>query len=592
MKKIIVLLAICLSECLVAFGQDFADFSQLVEVLQLNTDVKDLSESDDIKLPEPRLAYVNVTGITSFPATKSAIKACWMEVYDGNGNYFKKRANLHLQGNYSKRFPKTNFSCDFSENDWTEDKTPDIRFGNWVKQDGFHFKAFYTDFSRGIGEIGYKMFARLVEDRRPYWERGGYTKDSKARCFPDGFPAIVYLNGKFYGIFAWQLKKHRKNMNMEKHDANHIHLDGSINNNSLFQGRVLWNQFEVRNPKDLYTKLGKEYDGDSPKELMDESSNYYNDSSDDKDVVESKKRSAQVKASILKLSGYDGELYKLVSSRAGTKAIKARFEACFDLESMLDYVVFFYYTANGDGSLKNWQWFTYDGNKWMVTPYDLDQTLGLGLYGQIRPSFFPIETLESGPFYWLNRYYKDEIQERWHQLRQSGMMTSETLVPIANDWCERIGENFYQLERQKWPDSPCYTDAVCNRGWKVSDRWEEYGNTKEFDNTTTYYAGDLAKLEGRLWEATATVRGVKPFIVNGDLDDLPRLQSWISDRIVFMDSYFAYSEQTAIESLSAEEVDEEVVAIYTLSGVRVSKPSHGVFIYKYKNGTSRKVVVK
>jgi hypothetical protein len=172
------------------------------------------------------------------------------------------------------------------------------------------------------------------------------------------------------------------------------------------------------------------------------------------------------------------------------------------------------------------------------------------------------------------------------------MMTSETLVPIANDWCERIGENFYQLERQKWPNSPCYTDAVCNRGWKVSDRWEEYGNTKDFDNTTTYYAGDLAKLEGRLWEATATVRGVKPFIVNGDLDDLPRLQSWISDRIVFMDSYFAYSEQTAIESLSAEEVDEEVVAIYTLSGVRVSKPSHGVFIYKYKNGTSRKVVVK
>ena len=66
----------------------------------------------------------------------------------------------------------------------------------------------------------------------------------------------------------------------------------------------------------------------------------------------------------------------------------------------------------------------------------------------------------------------------------------------------------------------------------------------------------------------------------------------MADVVIHIRSGKVTSVNEQLHPLSAEEVDEEVVAIYALSGVRVYKPSHGVFIYKYKNGTSRKVVVK
>ena len=591
MKKLVFTL-LCLSGFIQVSGRNPTEFEQLVEELRLDEHVVDLSDDDEIRLDEPRLAYVNLSGISSIPSSKHSIWKAWLEVYDGAGHYFRKRILIHGQGGYSLRYPKSNASIKFCEDEWVGDITTDIQIGDWVKQDGFHLKAFYTDFCRGIGEIGYKVFARIVEDRIPYWERVGYMNPSQARCFPDGFPCILYLNGNYHGIYAWQLKKNRKNMNMKKLDANHIHLDGNLSNTNLFRGSVRWREFEVRNPQDLYTSSGQLYDGNSPEELMGERSGQYALDSDTEEMRQDKQRTAKVKEAILRLSGYHDELLRLQASGASTDEIKARFEACFDLESLIDYVVFFYYTANGDGSLKNWQWFTYDGVKWMVTPYDLDQCFGLGLYGQIRPSFFPLEALTSGPFYWLNEYYQEDITRRWQQLRQNGVMTGASLIPIADDWYTRVGDRFYEMERQKWSKSPCYCEAICNVNWQTYDHWEDYGAADNYSSATTYVAGDIVKLEGRLWVATDSTTGVKPFIRNATPDSLQRLEAWIPDRIAFLDTVFGYEDDTAVSQPVSDHQDSEVVAIYTLSGIRVERPSRGVYIFRYRNGTSRKVLVK
>lgn len=587
-----ILFLLCLTGFAQVSGQKMTEFEQLVEELRLDENVVDLSDSGNFSLDEPRLAYANLTGISTMPRSKHITEHAWLEVYDGAGHYFRKRILIHGQGGYSLRYPKNNASFTFCEDNWKGELTTDIRFGDWVKQDGFHLKAFYTDFCRGIGEIGYKVFARMVEDRVPYWERGGYMDGSRARCFPDGFPCILYLNGKFHGIYAWQLKKHRKNMNMEKYEATHIHLDGNLNNTSLFRGYVNWKQFEVRNPKNLYTASGYLYDGNYPEELMGEQSSQYALESDSEDQRQAKQRSAQVKAAILRLSNYHKELENLQKSGAGVEEIKARFEECFDLESLIDYAIFFYYSANGDGSLKNWQWFTYDGKKWMVTPYDLDQCFGLGLYGQIRPSYFPIETLTSGPFYWLNAYYQNEICQRWQQLRQSGVLTDPSLIPIADDWYTRIGDGFYLLERQHWPLSPCYCEPICNANWEPYDNWKNYRSTPDYSNKVTYVYGDVVKLEGRLWMATDSTTNVEPFIRNATPDSIQRLETWLSDRIIFLDTEFGYVEYTGISRPALDGQDTEVVAVYTLSGIRVEHPSRGIYIFRYRNGLSKKVLVR
>ena len=162
------------------------------------------------------------------------------------GIYFKKRIIIDGQGNTSIYHEKKNFAVDFCEDEWIGEKTTDIRIGNWVTQDGFHFKAFHTSITKGECPVSYKLYDKFRSTKplnRQYPYLDYYSDDEitaamsldesersdefRARCYPDGFPCIVYLNGDYYGIYSWQLKKHRDNYNMGRNKENNIHLDGN-----------------------------------------------------------------------------------------------------------------------------------------------------------------------------------------------------------------------------------------------------------------------------------------------------------------------------------------------------------------------------
>lgn len=272
-----------------------ATFGEWVEEMGLSDGSVDLSAVQDLYLPEPRMDYVRVTGTSTIPTSKRTVYRVWIEMYDGEGHYFRKPALLKGQGGYSLRFPKRNFSLQFCNDEWNEEGSSTFTFGEWVEQDGFHVKAFYTDFLRGIGEVGYKLFHRLVADRAPYPQRQGVQADGRARCVPDGFPCMVWLEEDFYGLCSWQLKKSRKNMGMQKANATHVHLDGNVSDANLFDGVIKWNQFEVRNPQGLYMADGNSYDNNSPGVLMGTDSPYYILDSDGADTRAAKERSACVK---------------------------------------------------------------------------------------------------------------------------------------------------------------------------------------------------------------------------------------------------------------------------------------------------------
>ena len=156
----------------------------------------------------------------------------------------------------------------------------------------------------------------------------------------------------------------------------------------------------------------------------------------------------------------------------------------------------------------------------------------------------------------------------------------------------RVGDDYYARERAAWPLSPCYCEAICNPGWQVFDQWEYYTVAPAYSSTATYKAGDFVKLEGRLWQATTTVHGVYPFVRNATPDDLSRLEAWIPARIAFLDKVFGYTPGGVHVSPEIAEEDHRVVGIYTLLGVRLSRPEPGICIYRYADGTSRKVRVK
>lgn len=568
-------------------NDEFATFEGLVQALELESwTTVDLSNAALITMPEPRLAYVNLTGITDIPTTNRKQMKAWMEVYDGQGRYFRKPLLVKGQGGYTLRFPKRNFSVAFCDTTWTEESTPDFYIGDWVRQDGFHFKAFYTDFIRGIGEIGYKCYHKIAADRPPFWERGGYFNESQALCVPDGFPCIVYLNGKFWGIYAWQLKKHRHNMNMKKKVAEHIHLDGNINDKELFDGNVNWKWIEVRNPKQLYTHKGKPYEANIPDELMDENSEGFDNEADTDEAREDKVRSAQVKQYVLSLSRYRKELSAF--EEEGEAVFKREFEKRFDVQSLLDYQVFYRMQMNGDGTQKNWQWFTYDGVKWMVTPYDLDQTFGITLYGFPRPATHTLSTITTGPFPFISKYYAHEEADRYAELRTKGVLSEETILSVIYDWHDRVGADWYEREKMRWPESPCYCEAICNDGWKVCNDWSRYHSAPSYADYKKYKPGDICVLDGRLWEATKNVTEVFPYIRNSDIDTIERLVGWVSERLRVLDEYYDYKpEEMALERLSTTTNVQQTTAIYTADGRRISRIRKGINIVQSSDGTSR-----
>lgn len=417
-----------------------SDFDKKLEELALDPSTcSDWSNYLDIYLKEPQYGYVNITGIENLPTSKYDNLHAYLDFFDNAGNRIKKKILLNIQGNST---PKNNFSIQFCEDEWIGESTPTITFGDWVPQDEFHLKAFYNDGLRGTAEVAYQVYANITDRENSY---------------PKAFPISLYINGDFYGVMAWQLKKHRSNMGLAKDNSSQVWIDGKINNNNLFSDSINWNKFEIRNPKNLYNMDGSDYDGDFPQEIIDANSTAFTGKTK---MV----RCAEAKQHIIELSHYCTELQELKDNGATEETIKLAIKQRFDVPEIINYKIFSLITNNYDGFSDNWQWFTYNGEQWTVAPYDCNLTFG---YNEEGISLWPasqsskkydyhMEKTDSvGPMSWIKEYFWDELTARYAELRNSGIINTTNIVKIVNDWYNRIDETNYYEEWNRWPESPC-----------------------------------------------------------------------------------------------------------------------------------------
>jgi hypothetical protein len=551
---------------------NLADLTEALKAFGFVGGQGDWTDAKSLQIGKPRFAIVNFTNIQSMPTTKTADAQGIMEFWDMQGNFFKKKVIMNAQGNSSLAFVKKNISLDLCNDDWEGDDTFKIKFGDWVSQDSFHLKAFYTDFFRGVGEVGYEIYKSILDTRdiakdRTWktalvhndgnWGQGiGYHAEKKldfriddgALCFPQGFPCAVYLNGEFYGLFAWQLKKHRDNYVMDKKSAKNIHLDGLLGSN-FFQGTIDWTAFEIRNPKDLICLDGTtKYDGDNPTEIIGSDSPNY-DPTNSKHVL-----TAQVKAYIITLSN----IYSQISAAATTEAKKAIIEAVFDVDNIVDYQIFSDIIQNTDGFAKNWQWTTWDGVKWFVNAYDLDMAFGATFRGDsIRvPLTSMLGNSTAYPSKYIQDYYRSELEARYKELRDGKVLDIRSIVGKLDEWVKKIGLDFYKLEYEKWPDSPCNNDIVVNTDyWIVKVDGEgnpviSYTSTGLYSNSHAYTTGDECVYNPTTTEASqgwyytfvcvANTTGNKPATSAGIRDNIWRVRDWVALNLSNMDSAYNY----------------------------------------------------
>ena len=516
----------------------------------------DWSESSFIQIPEPRFAIINVSNIDSMPTTKTQDEKAFLEFWDMQGNYFKKHAILNAQGNSSMTHYKKNIAVDFCEDEWVGDNTTSVKIGNWIAQDSFHLKAFYCSFYKNECPVSYKIWDRMCHtykftEDRPYKDyladkfpdKGANVTNSnfgennafEARCVPDGFPCALYLNNIFWGIYSFQLKKHRDNYFMDKESTTNIHLDGGSYVN-LFNGIIDWNLMEIRNPKPkkwkLYDMDGNKYNGDSPKELMGKylsDGETINPNYDDNN--ESHRKSAEVKKNIVALSNYmknlkvyenayDEAVKKKLGEEEALATLKREIEKRFGVKWIMDYILIMCLLQDGDSINKNTQWTTWGAVdsllRWNPNPYDMDGTFGcdstIGFTNQIALGS-TLGKNTNTPYLYIWKYYLDDMKKRYAELRQKGVFSYNVIFKEYLDWVNRVGSEYYKLEVKKWSESPSNRDSLLNTEWVLTgSNYITYTDSAtNWSNAKSYPKGNLIKFGRKVYKS----------IVDNNINHLP-----------------------------------------------------------------------
>lgn len=139
-----------------------------------------------------------------------------------------------------------------------------------------------------------------------------------------------------------------------------------------------------------------------------------------------------------------------------------------DVDSAIDYLITAYYLGLTDNFNKNVLLLTYDGQKWIVSLYDLDTAFGLAFDGSKifktdyqAPSVKGDGTIDSGTdnLLWdriLNNY-SDEIKARYAELK-STVLVNDSVVGRYEGFIDQIPQNYYDKDLELWGDIPLHDE--------------------------------------------------------------------------------------------------------------------------------------
>lgn len=133
---------------------------------------------------------------------------------------------------------------------------------------------------------------------------------------------------------------------------------------------------------------------------------------------------------------------------------------------------------------------------------------------------------------------------------------------------------------------------------QVKARWAEYRNTNHSDkaiaqtiDSMVYVltSGGAVERNSKAWPRWGRYVWPNKYVAYSYNDEISHLKTWIAQRITWMDKQLGY-DPTSAQPVMAEERPRTVTGYYTLDGIRLDSPPHGIYIVRYSDGTSRKEV--
>ena len=118
---------------------------------------------------------------------------------------------------------------------------------------------------------------------------------------------------------------------------------------------------------------------------------------------------------------------------------KSSMETLIDRDSVIDYFCFIYYLGLTDNFAKNMLLGTYDGTKWFVSAYDMDNCFGLKWNSRLidSPESFDLVTIDRNKLIRrIRAEYKDQVKNRYSYLRKSVLNLNNLVSKLQNFSCD------------------------------------------------------------------------------------------------------------------------------------------------------------
>ena len=304
-------------------------------------------------------------------------------------------AKIKVQGSSSLAYEKKNYTIKlYSDKDCDEKMRVDL---GWGAQNKYCLKANWVDRTHARNLVTANLAAQAQE------KYGLLTQTPNNGCV-DGFPVEVYANGRFLGLYTWNIPKDAWMFAMDEDDPNHLLLSG--------QGWEEANYFRAMPGFDTWSmEVGEE--SEEIQEKLD-------------------------------------RLFYFVMNTSDQE-FRDHFSEYLNLDAALNYYVISDIAYLHDNLGKNMLLTTYDGQVWYLCLYDLDTSWGttndgLGLVDyQDRLLDLSVNLL----FERMEQCFPRELAQRYFELRAE-LFSDEHILAEFNRFREEIPRLTFAKEILRW----------------------------------------------------------------------------------------------------------------------------------------------
>ena len=298
-----------------------------------------------------------------------------------------------------------------------EKKNYTIKFDNafeavegWGAQKKYCLKANFIDHSHARNVVNAKLWGQIVRSRDSANERLLALPNCGA---VDGFPCVITLNGKFHGLYTFNIPKDGWMFGMSDSTLQQAILCADSQNDACgFKAlATLTNDFDLE---------------------------YVSDEDNADWVLTSLNR---LISAVMNSNGSD---------------LDTTVAQYLDWDSAIDYLAFCSLLGGTDMYRKNYLLVTYDGVKWFFSAYDMDTTYGLKWTGRGfngSKDYPHVNEFNHRVMELIMSHKANEFKARYKKLRET-VMSEENLYLEFSNWASKLPTPVMVEDVKKWASIP------------------------------------------------------------------------------------------------------------------------------------------